>query len=251
MSNPLDELKEYKEAQVTTRKQNEIVLWESWKKAPEHEKPKKLAPLLKAYEPTFQRKIHEWSGGAVAIQPAAFKAELQKQFISALHNFDPEKAALSTHIETRLHKAKRFVIKHQNLAYIPEGQVAHIGRIRKAQDQLTEEFGRAPTTDEIADHIGMPPKRVATILNSLKKDIPSSRFEEDPTAKQHAREREVLGLLQFNLSPDEKEVFDHLFGQNGKAKIQSTNALAAKLGKTAPQISRLKTSILDKYKSYV
>lgn len=249
--NPIEELREQKEKEASARKQNEVALWQNWKSAPEHEKPQHLSPLLKAYEPIFQRKVQEWSGGAKAVQPAAFHAELQKQFLNALNTYDPDRAALSTHVETRLHKAKRFVVKHQNLAYIPEGQVAHIGRIRKAQDELQEDLGRAPTPDEIGDHIGMSPKRVGTILGSLKKDVPASRFEADPSMQAMSREREVLDLLQYNLSPEEKQVFDHLFGRNGAQKVQSTNDLAKKLNKSAPQISRLKTSILNKYKGFV
>lgn len=251
MSNPLDDLKELKEKEAQVRKEHEIQLWQAWKSAPDHEKPEKLNPLLKAYEPVFNRKVREWSAGAKAIQPAAFKMELQKQFVNALGNYDPSKAALSTHIESRIQKAKRFVVKHQNLAYIPEGQVADIGRIRKAQDELNEELGRDPTHDEIADHIGMQPKRVSTILGSLKKDIPASKLESDNTPTALAREREVLDLLQYNLTPEEKQVFNHLYGMNGAAKLQSTNDLAARLGKSAPQISRLKTSIINKYKQYV
>lgn len=248
--NPLEELQEAKEKIAETRRQNDVHLWQQWQAAPESKKPDHLAPLLKTYEPVFNRKITEWSRGAKAIQPTAFKAELQKHFIGALESFDPSKAALSTHVETRLQKAKRYVVKHQNLAYIPEGQVAHIGRIRKAQDELHEELGHDPSHDQIADHLGMSPKRVGTILGSLKKDIPASRFESDPTTTAVHREREVLDLLQYNLSNDEKQVFDLLYGRNGSPKMQSTNDIAGRLGKSAPQISRIKTSILNKYKSY-
>jgi DNA-directed RNA polymerase specialized sigma subunit len=248
--NPLEDFLAEKEKTAETRRINEIKMWETWQQAPQHQKPDHLAPLLKAYEPVFNRKINEWSRGAKAIQPTAFKAELQRHFIGALETYDPNKAALSTHVETRLQKAKRYVVKHQNLAYIPEGQVAHIGRIRKAQDELQEEFGRVPSHDEIADHLGMSPKRVNTILSAVKKDIPASRFESDPTTSAIHREREVLDLLQYNLSPDEKQVFDLLYGRNGNAPVTSTNDLAKRLGKSAPQVSRLKTSILNKYKNY-
>lgn len=249
--NPIDEFREVKEKEAAVRKDREIAMWQKWKEAPEHEKPQHLAPLLKAYDPLFNRKVQEWSGRAVAVQPAAFKAELHKQFIGALNSFNPERAALSTHVETRLKKAQRFVVKHQNLAYIPEGQVVQIGKINKAVDTLTEELGRHPSDSEIGDHLGMTPKRVSTIMGAMKKDIPASRFEEDPTASSAMREREVLDMLQYSLNPEEKEVFNHLFGREGKATIQSTNELARKLNKSAPQISRLKTSILAKYKRYV
>lgn len=247
---PVKDFREFRQQQSITRKDRETALVEQWKAAPEHEKPKHLQPLLQAYEPTFNRKVNEWSRGARAIQPAAFKAELQKHFINALQTYDPTKAALSTHVEMRLQKAKRFVGTHQNLAYIPEGQARFIGPIQKARDELTEQFGREPTHTEIADHLGMQPHKVERLAKSLKKDIPASMLVNDPSAQTSSREREVLDLLQFNLSPEEKKVFDYLFGRNGMPKVLSTNDLAKKLNKSAPQVSRLKTSILNKYKQY-
>jgi len=249
--NPVQSFQDFRTQQSVARQNREIQLWQQWKQAPEKEKVKYLEPLLNVYEPTFQKKVNDWSRGAAAIQPVAFKAELEKHFIGALNTYNPDKAALSTHVEMRLQKAKRHVIQHQNLAYIPEGQVAHIGKLRNAQMQLQEDLGRMPTPDELGDHLGMPAKRVNTILQSLKKDVPSSKFESDPTASHVGREREVLSLLQYSLPPDEKELFEYLYGQNGKPQIQSTNELAKRLNKSAPQISRIKTSIIKKYKSYL
>lgn len=248
MGNPIDEFKSFKQRQADSRKQKEVALWEKWKQAPEPEKPEHLQPLLKAYAPTFARKVREWK--PPAIPESAFKAELHKHFVDALHNFDPNRAALSTHVEMRLQKGLRYVGKHQNMAYIPEGQTQYIGKIQKAHDELTEDFGRPPTNDEIADHLGLQPKKVETVRKSMKKDFAFSSLEFDNTTQPSSREQEVLSLLHFALTPDEKSVFNHVYGQNGAAKITETNELAQRLGKSPSQISRLKTSILTKYKQY-
>lgn len=249
MVNPVDDFLAARKEKAEKRKGKEVAMWEAWKHAPSHEKPRKLEPLLKAYEPTFNTKVREWK--PPAIPESAFRAVLTEHFVKALNIYDPTKAALSTHIEQRLQKAKRHVIKHQNIGYIPEGQVQYIGKINKAVDHLTEEFGRPPTHDEIADHLGMTPKKVNTIMQNLRRDVPNSKWESDPTVHEIGREQEVLNLLQYNLSPEEKNVFEYLYGQNGKPVIGSTNALAAKLGKSPSQISRLRTAILNKYKTYV
>ncbi len=246
--NPIEEFNSLKQRQAASRKQTEVGHWEKWKAAPEEEKPAHLQPLLKAYAPTFTRKVKEWK--PPAIPESAFRAELHRQFINALDSFDPNRAALSTHVETRLQKGLRFVGRHQNMAYIPEGQTQYIGKIQRAQDQLTEDFGRPPTHDEIADHLGISPKRVGTVIKSMKKDFAFSSLEFDNTTQPSSREQEVLSLLPFSLSSDEKEIFDHIFGQNGKTKVTETNELARRLNKSPSQISRIKTSILSKYKQY-
>jgi DNA-directed RNA polymerase specialized sigma subunit len=199
------------------------------------------------------------SGRRPTSPEATFKAELQKHLISAFETYDPAKAALSTHVERRLMKAMRFNNQHQNFAYIPEGQSEHIGKINKARDQLTEDFGRAPTFEEISKHInvkGLTPKKVETIVGAMRKDIAASKDDgglrrfERPGNLEMIRDREALAMLPYSLSADEKQLFEHMFHEDGRVKETSTNELAKKLGKSSPQISRLKSSIIEKLKKY-
>lgn len=247
LGTPLDHALEDKEKRATERKAREVGLWREWNDG--GRKSEHLEPLLQAYKPLIAQKVREWR--PPAIPESAFKAELETHLIKGLETYNPERAALSTHLNVRLQKAKRYMVQHQNLAYIPEGQAAYIGKIQKARDQLTDELGRAPTHIEIGKQVGLTPKRVGTIVSAMRKDIPASVFgESDPGTKATAREREVLSLLRYNLGPEELTVFKHLYGQDGHARIQSTNELAQKLNKSPSQISRLKSSILRKYKQY-
>jgi len=243
----VEDFLEFQEKEAQVRAQRDLQYWQQWKeggKRPEH-----LEPLLKVYQPRFNQKVQQWK--PPAIPEAAFRAELHRNFIQALETYNPNKgASVSTHVENRLQKTKRFVGKHQNIGYIPEGQARYIGTIQRAQDELTEEFGRAPSDAEIGRHIGLPIKRVKTIRAAMVRDIPSSMFESDPTARASRREQEVLSLLPTALKPDELEVFNHVYGREGRSKITSTNALAARLGKSPSQISRIKTRIARKYKQF-
>ena len=225
--------------------------WESnqlalWKKTQD---PEHLQPLIQSYAPVIANKVRQFK--APSVNESAFKAELQKHLIGAFETFDPNRGAqLSTHVENRLRKAQRFNAAFQNVAYIPEGQAAHIGRINRATNELNEMFGRPPTHEEIGDHIGIKPSMVTKVLNAQRKDVRASSFESDPTEIAMHRDQEVLSLLPYNLSDDEKKVFNHIFGQEGAMKTDSTNVIANKLGKSPSQISRLRTSILEKYKKY-
>ena len=245
---PIDTYLSHKTEQSERRRQADVQAWQAWKTAPEEHKPALLQPLLSSYMPTFHQKEQQWR--PPSIPKSAFMAQLQHHFVGALHDYDPEKAALSTHVDMRLKKALRYVGKHQNIAYIPEGQTQHIGKIQRARDQLKDELGRDPTTDEIGDHLGMTPKRITTIMGSMKKDLPSSLWESDPVAQASSREQQVLGLIRYELAPDEQSVFDHIYGHNGAQRIEDTGQLARKLGKSPSQISRLKTSIIDKYNKF-
>ena len=243
---PVDDFLLTKEATLQDRRQQELQHLERWKASgnPEH-----LQPLLKAYEPIVGQKMRQFK--APAVSEPAFRAELQKHLINAFQDYDPNRGALlSTHVENRLRKAQRYNNRFANMAYIPEGQSGKIGKIQKAQDELTEQFGRPATHDELGDHLGMPPKQITKILGAMRRDIPASTFESDPTEIAMHRDQEVLSLLPYNLSPDEVKVFNHIFGQNGHQQLSSTNDIAQKLGKSPSQVSRLRTSILGKYNKY-
>ncbi len=246
-TNPIDDLLLTKQAELQKKRQEELGHLENWRtngKQPEH-----LEPLIKAYEPLVAQKIRLWK--APSVPEPAFRAELQKHLIKSFETFKPDRGAqLNTWVENNLRKAKRYNTRFQNIGYIPEGQARYIGPIQKAQNELAEQFGRDPTADEIGDHIGMSVKKVNRILTSQRRDIPASAFETDPHEQALQRDDEVLSLLPFNLTQDERTVFNHLYGQEGHQQIQSTNDLAKKLGKSPSQVSRLRSAILAKYQQY-
>ena len=259
MTNPLEAYAHEKNAAQAKRKENEVALWRRW--MDNGQKPEHLEPLLKAYAPIFAQKMRAYRAPSTGPE-SAFKGEIEKHFIAALKSYDPTRgAAINTHVEQRLKKVMRYNNRYQNLAYIPEGQSKYIGKLQKAQTELKEELGREPTHKEIADHLGMPVKTVTTVFKSVRKDSPMSHgggpdmdgFNYDVGGEGNARgfEDQQIALAStilptiFPGKPDLHLVFDHVFGTNGKKQVQSTGALAKILGKSEPQVSRLKTTMGD------
>lgn len=244
--NPVEDFLQSKEAAMQDKRNWETNQLQLWKQTQD---PEHLQPLIQSYAPVIANKVRQFK--APSVNEAAFKAELQKHLIGAFETFDPNRGAmLSTHVENRLRKAQRYNAKYQNIAYIPEGQASHIGRINRATNELTEQFGRPPTHEEIGDHIGIKPTMVTKVLSAQRKDVRASSFESDPTEIAMHRDQEVIGLLEYNLTPDEKAVFNHIFGRGGAQKTDSTNVIAQKLNKSPSQVSRLRTSLLEKYRNY-
>ncbi len=243
---PIEDFLLTKEAELKKKREEEIGQLNLWKqtKQPEH-----LQPLLRAYEPVISQKMRQYK--APSIPDSAFKAELTKHLIGAFDSFDPNRGAqLNTHVVNRLRQAMRYNARFQNVAYIPEGQIAQIAPIQKAQNELTEQFGRDPTVDEIADHMGRTPKFVNRVLTSQRRDIPASMFETDPAETGLARDEEVLSLLPHSLNPQENQVFSHLYGDKKHLHPGSMGGLAKQLGMSNSQLARVHTSILKKYKEY-
>ncbi len=244
-ADPVDVL--LKEADNSGRREKEHTLWRNWND--NGRQPEDLQPLMTAFHPLIVQKTKEWKPPMVP--ESAFHAELQEHLVRAFETYDPKRAALTTHVNQRVQKAKRYTGRYQNMAYIPPGKTRYIGQIQIAQNNLQQDLGREPTHDEIADHIGLPVKKVQQIISAQRKDIPGSAWESDPLPQALSREHEVLGLLHYELTPDEKEIYEYVLGINGKPLIQSTGQLATKFGKSPSRISHLKTSIINKYKSFL
>lgn len=251
-TNPIEALEEEKTKLAAEKAQKDLELWHTWNKG--GRRAEDLDPLLKRYNPLFNRRMRDWK--APAVSPAAFKAELQKHFIKAVEGYDPNRgASLNTHVQYGLQKAKRFNARYQNVGYIPAETTRHIGKIQSTQNELFEELGHAPTPDEIGERLGLPTKLVSKVTQSLRMDVPSSSFETDPTALSSAREMDVIRLMQRNpgdyFNKEETAVFHHIYGSGGKKKITGTKDLASALGTSQSKISRLKTSIANKVKQSI
>lgn len=229
------------------KQERELQLWKTWKdggKQQDH-----LRPLLQSMRPFINSQSNLWATRNRDIPPAAIKAEFTNQFVQALETYDPTKAALNTHIKHRLRKAQRFVTSYQNPARIPETRVYRIRELQDAQTHLDQQFGRTPTQLELADHLKWSPRQVDLLQREVRAARPTSYFMSDPFATSPSRHQEILRLLPYELNPDERAVFEHLYGVGGKPQLEP-GQIARTLNMSAPKVSRLKKAIADKYAKY-
>lgn len=254
--NPLDTAIDSKEKLATQRRAEDHALWEQWREAPS---PQTLRPLLRRFEPVLKAKLQQYR--APNVNEAAFETNLKLQALNAFQTFDPNRASLRTHVENNLRRSMRFNAQHQNYAYIPEGQMAYIGVLDRARDELLEDTGNEPSHTQLATFINqrpdmlggkkpLTPKMVARIQGNRRRDVISSSLE-GGVERTPSRNEAVLGLMHAALKPDQQQVFNHIYGMNGAPRITSTSVLAKRLGKSPSQISRLKSGIAEEYKKYL
>jgi len=239
-----------KEAAKNQRREDELRMWHAWKASDEH--PDKLEPLLHSLKPVINGSIRGYIG-KVPIQQAALEAEATRMTIKALRTYDPNHesgAQLASWVTSQV-RMRRFVIENQNLSRITEARARRIGDYHRAQTSLNEKLEREPTAHEIADHMSVPVKMVQRLSREIRPDILASGSAEDPFLEETPRAREVLGLIEYELTPNELQVFELLTGRNGKPKLKSTSQIARRLKWNDSKVSQTKDAISKKIAPYL
>jgi DNA-directed RNA polymerase specialized sigma subunit len=224
----------------------ELDLWHNWNN--NGRKPEHLYPLYKSYKPMLTREANKFIN-RVELPTSTIHAEIDKHFVNAVKTFNPGRGTqLSTWVQTNLQKSSRFIKTYQNLGKIPEGQISQITRFNQAKDQLHSKLGYEPDTKTVADHLGWSQRRVMQMNKELsRKDLPASQFQSDPAEILTPRELEAIKLMQYDLSPEERTVYEYTFGMNGKSRLQP-GQIAKSTGIHASKVSRIRNRLVDKLK---
>ncbi len=243
----VEDAKLEKEA-ATRRAQEDLKLWQQWDQ--NGRKPEDLEPLMKRIEPIIRKQSNIYAG-RVNIPKPAVHAEFQIQAIKAVQGYDPNRAALNTHLTHQLKKGKRFISTYQNVGRISETRIYKINQFQTERDLLADKLQREPSAHEIADHMKWPVKQVTAMESELRKEVPTSMIQGGGVTKlKPSKEAETLRLLQYDLSPQEKTVYEYLLGENGKPQLKP-GQIAQKMRLTPSKVSRIKASIGKKASRYV
>tara|TARA_B100000131_G_scaffold221323_1_gene212910 strand:+ start:86965 stop:87858 length:894 start_codon:yes stop_codon:yes gene_type:complete len=239
---------DHPELQLDDKKAREIELWTAWKEGGQN--PSDLEPLLRSFRPLLRSKMNVYKGKMKMIPDAAIEAEFQLRFVDALRSYNPEKGSLGTYIYRYLDKSKRFIVENQNIGRIPENRIYKIKAYTTAKDELSDDLGRVPSVPEIAERLGWSLAEANRMDAELRNDLMTQGFEDDPYSITPSKSEEVLRLFKYELSGDERDVYEHLTGF-GKKQLTSTSEIAKQLKMPDYRVSRLKNSIQKKLKRYL
>ena len=220
------------DANLGKRQSKEIGLWKMWNengRQPEH-----LEPLLDSLAPIINKSINKFKG--VEIPHAALEAEALKQAIKALRSYDPARAQLNTHLESRV-KLNRYVKQNQNMGKIPDAQRDLITPYRKAKSQLEDELGYLPGPGPLATRLSeltgaqVTAKRVKQLQLEMKGSLVASELAHDPSEIVSSKEMQALGLMQYDhrlkQNPLKLKVFQMTHGFGGYEPMKPTQISAA------------------------
>ena len=231
------------------KKRRELGMWRQWKES--NEDPKHLDPLLRSLRPTIDYRVNKYAPANV--YKPALRAKANNLTINALRRFDPTKAQLNTHVTNHLKGLNRWTGKHQNVSRITEERIAIIGQYKATKSKLKEAYGYEPTARQIAQEMKPPEKTIKKLELEDRPDLISSAFDGDAFAGDldaPTIDKEIMDLIEFDLSPDELRLWEYLYGIKGKKQITKGGDLARKLGWSQSKVSQTRKAIYKKVEYY-
>lgn len=206
---------------MADRKEKETTIFEQWRKSQDKQH---FQELYKSMKPLLYRAAEKASYGS-NIPMSAHMAYAAQNFFDALKTYNPNAgASLQTHVFGAVHqKAKRLNYLYQNLGHIPEPRAQAIGLYQNEYSNMRDTLGREPSAAELADRLGWNIKQVSSIQKEIQKDLAMGEGTEEYPFFESSRDEEVLEYLYFDLTNEEKVIYDYIFGKHGKPRMKKHN----------------------------
>ena len=185
--------------------------------------------------------------------------------MKAIEKFDPAKGAkLSTYSAWWIKQSiKRALANQSKIIRLPVHLIDKISKMRRVSTQMSEDLGRDPSDDELAEEIGISSSKISQLKTAACKpaslDAPLSdedttvfgemvQDEDSKTPYELLRDKnrvsEMADLLSV-LDDREKEIITSRYGLGGN-KPRTLDRVGKKLGVTRERIRQLQNIALTK-----
>ena len=199
-------------------------LYAAWKEKPT---PDNLNAILKAADPLLTSHISKLTG---SVNPAV-KTQAKVLAVKAVKTYDPSKGAtLITHMANQVQPIIRTATQYDRPLAAPERALQDWKSVQKAEEELVDLWGRTPSTQEIADHMGLSIKRIADVRGSARGVMSEGQVLEGealPTAKE-SKLSLAAEYIYPELTPTEQLIYEMKTGYGGRQE-SSNDEIATQL----------------------
>jgi len=225
--------------------EKQLEMWQQWKKS--NENPNDLRPLQASFAGLIGSYVNKYRL-VEAIPLPLLQAKAEELFIQALRTYQPGMSALSTHVTNKLKQIDRYVKTYQNAGRIQETRAGQFGQYRTSKMSLMDELGRDPTAEELSNHMTMAmgktisSREAQRFIKEDRRDIGESGWGDDSLSKVPSVAPMVLRLTYMQLNPEQKAVYERLYGLNG-SRVMKPTEIAKDLRVDPSKVSRIRSQI--------
>ena len=227
----------------TPQQQADLAAWEEYKRNPSSIN---RSNLIRRFHGVINNQVNKWIG---PVPREVLENEARLLATKAFDTYNPAAGtALSTHITNQLLPLSRLVYKYQNTIRLPENTTQMLSTFKTTNNMLKLTLGREPTTDELHNELGWSAKDITRIRDYNRRDLIESGSAVSSDFFGVDRENEddlLLGGIYFELSPDEKQLFEAITGYNGARKL-SNPEIMQRFGLSQAQLSFKKTKLRNR-----
>lgn len=211
-----------------------------------------LNELRSRCQPMVQSQVIRYLTGPGHISRAALEAKADELFVDAAKSFKATGgASFKTHLFNYLRRLDRYTKTNANIAKMPEARANVITHFTTQMKVLEDQKRRPPTNEELADHLAWPVSSVELMRKSMRREIPWSQVAgPQEQSMERARIDQLLDDIYYELSPDERVVFEHLTGK-GRKKLTQGQDIAKATGFSQAKVSTLRTRIAQRMTPYL
>jgi DNA-directed RNA polymerase specialized sigma subunit len=222
---------------MSTTTDQDLMLWQRWHRS---KSMTDLEALFKQFNGLIEQQAAKWSSVAPLV---LMRNEAKKSVMESFEKYDPMRGVqLSTFVTSRLQKLSRTAYERQSTLKIPEHHRITFNQYRNIHAELENEEGAPPSIDRVADRMGLPVKKLRTMIGNVQRrelmesgEGPSFQIEHDGA--------ELVEFAYHQMSTRQKAIFDHRTGSHNVKECKSDKELMEKTGLTQGILSYELTKI--------
>lgn len=211
--------------------------------------PDNMSGVLDALMPTINSEIMRYEG-----PKSHLRSKAKALAVKAVKTFNPMGGSkLQSWVVTNLQPLSRY---GQGLRDVkaPELAIRQAAEINRVSKELSDDLGRDPTDDELADEIGISPNKIRRIRKQVVASVNSGSFEIEQSGDENSmaapgvtapsRVPFAQEAVYMSLNPRDRFIFDARTGLHGSKSLPVSD-IARRLGISPAAVSQRANRIAE------
>jgi len=210
--------------------------------------PDNMAKIVDSLAPTINSEVQRYKGPKPLLRTQA-----KQLAIGAVKSYDPVAGAkLNSWVVTQLQPLTRYGRETGTSVHVSELAYRQAAEIHRLREEMSEDAGRAPTDEQLADASGISLARIQGLKEHSRAVVPESAFTATDSPDAIEPSVNITGsdpalitateMVYEGLDQRDQMIYDLKTGKHGKKMIDNQN-IARRLGVTPALVSQRSAKI--------